>query len=98
MVRWRLETKNDESRFGLTRAPLVRLGRLERGQSHRLSPRRAKRITCSARVVTNFVVFEYPRLGETNEFITTRLFSEIGTVLVFRSRRSALRLGASAVR
>jgi hypothetical protein len=32
-VRRRLETKNDESRFGLTRAPLQRRGSLERGQS-----------------------------------------------------------------
>jgi hypothetical protein len=32
-VRRRLETKNDESRFGLTRAPLLRRGSLERGQS-----------------------------------------------------------------
>ncbi len=44
---WRLETKNDESRFGLTRALLARRGSLERGQSHRLSLRRAKR-NCQA--------------------------------------------------
>ena len=34
VVKRRLETKNDESRFGLTRAPFFkRRGSLERGQS-----------------------------------------------------------------
>jgi hypothetical protein len=53
-----LKTKNDENRFGLTRAPLPRRGRLERGQSHRLSSRRTKRIKCSFSLNANHIALQ----------------------------------------